>query len=144
MLAEVTQKNLYNLIPYKAAKIASAIQCDRKMGLKQSRLTFYHSKAYRLLEREETKLWHASPAQIYTEYLVETPNVKRHYQNGPRHSKLTPFTDQIQAWHQQGKTLREMAVELKQYGCLTTVQNLSLFWRKIDKKNKGKSAINNS
>ena len=58
---QVTQENLYNLIPPKAAKITSMLRSSRNMAVKQALLTFYRSKAYRLLENEETKLWHASP-----------------------------------------------------------------------------------
>ena len=101
------------------------------MALKQALLTFYRSKAYSLLEHEETKLWHASPAQIYAEYLKPVHRNRRSYQNGPRHSKLAPYALQIREWHQKGLTLREMADELSKYGCLTTPQNLSLFLRKM-------------
>ena len=130
MLGKVTQENLYNFIPGKAARIATLLRQDRRMALKQALLTFYRSRAYRLLEREETKLWHASPAQIYAEYLKPLRRNRRSYQNGPRHSKLAPYADQIQEWRRNGMTLREMATELGRYGCPTTAQNLSLFLRK--------------
>ena len=130
MLGEVTQKNLYNFIPGKAARIATLIRQDSRMALKQALLTFYRSRAYRMLEREETKLWHASPNQIYAEYLKPLRRSRRSYQNGPRHSKLAPFATQIQEWRRRGMTLREMAEELGRYGCPTTAQNLSLFLRK--------------
>ena len=61
---QVTQENLYNLIPPKAAKITTMLRNARNMAVKQALLTFYKSKAYRLLEQEENKLWYASPAQI--------------------------------------------------------------------------------
>ena len=130
MLGKVTQENLYNFIPGKAARIATLLRQDRRMALKQALLTFYRSRAYRLLEREETKLWHASPAQIYAEYLKPLRRNRRSDQNGPRHSKLAPYADQIQEWCRNGMTLREMAAELGRYGCPTTAQNLSLFLRK--------------
>ena len=53
---QVTQENLYNLIPPKAAKITTILRNARSMAVKQALLTFYKSKAYRLLEQEETKL----------------------------------------------------------------------------------------
>ena len=59
---QVTQKNLYNLIPPKVAKITTMLRNDRNMAVKQALLTFYSSDAYKILEREETKLWHRSPA----------------------------------------------------------------------------------
>jgi hypothetical protein len=66
---QVTQKNLYNLIPPKIAKITTILRSNHNMEIKQALLTFYSSKAYSLLEREDTKLWHYSPAQIFSEYI---------------------------------------------------------------------------
>ena len=37
---------------------------------------------------------------------------------------------QIKEWQTKGMTLREIAAELKNYGCITTAQNLSLFLKK--------------
>ena len=124
---QVTQKNLYNLIPPKAAKITTMLRKDRNMAVKQALLTFYSSKAYKLLEREETKLWHASPAQIFAEYLTVKPKRRQSYQNGPGHSKLAPYAEQIKMWQAKGMTLREIAAELQNYGCPTTAQNISRF-----------------
>ena len=130
MLEEVTQENLYNFIPGKAARITTLLRRDRKMALKQALLTFYRSRAYRLLERENTKLWHASPAQIYDEYLKPLRRTSRSYHNGPHHSKLAPYATLIKEWRDKGMTLREIVEELGMYGCRTTAQNLSLFLRK--------------
>ncbi|MBQ7395766.1 MAG: hypothetical protein IJW08_04425 [Lentisphaeria bacterium] len=127
---QVTQKNLYNLIPPKVAKITTMLRNDRNMAVKQALLTFYSSRAYRLLEREETKLWHASPAQIFAEHLATAVKKRKSYQNGPGHSKLVPFAEQIKAWQAKGMTLREIAVDLQKYGCTTTAQNISRFLRK--------------
>ena len=127
---QVTQENLYNLIPPKAAKITTMLRNARSMAVKQALLTFYKSKAYRLLEQEETKLWYASPAQIYAEYLSVSQRSRKSYQNGSGRSKLAPFAEQIKLWQAQGMTLRAIAAELQRYGCQTTAQNLSLFLRK--------------
>ena len=127
---QVTQKNLYNLIPPKAAKITTMLRNDRNMAVKQALLTFYTSRAYRLLEREETKMWHASPAQIFAEHLATVPKKRKSYQNGPGRSKLAPYAEQIKAWQVQGMTLREIAAELQKYGCTTTAQNLSQFLKR--------------
>ena len=127
---QVTQKNLYNLIPPKVAKITTMLRNDRNMAVKQALLTFYSSNAYKLLEREETKLWHASPAQIFAEYLTRPNRPRKSYQNGPGRSKLAPYAEQIRAWQVKGLTLREIAAELQNYGCPTTAQNLSCFLKK--------------
>ena len=127
---QVTQENLYNLIPPKAAKITAILRNVRSMAVKQALLTFYKSKAYRLLEQEETKLWHSSPAQIYAEYLSVPQRSRKSYQNGPGRSKLAPYAEQIKTWQAQGMTLREIAAELQHYDCTTTAQNLSSFLTK--------------
>ena len=127
---QVTQKNLYNLIPPKVAKITTMLRNDRNMAVKQALLTFYSSNAYKLLEREETKLWHASPAQIFAEHLARSNRPRQSYQNGPGRSKLAPYAEQIRAWQVKGMTLREIATELQNYGCTTTAQNLSRFLKK--------------
>lgn len=125
---QVTQKNLYNLIPPKVAKITTMLRNDRNMAVKQALLTFYNSNAYKLLEREETKLWHASPAQIFAEHLAVKK--RKNYQNGPSRSKLAPYAEQIRAWQVKGLTLRKITAELQHYGCTTTAQNLSRFLKK--------------
>ena len=125
---QVTQKNLYNLIPPKVAKITTMLRNDRNMAVKQALLTFYNSNAYKLLEREETKLWHASPAQIFAEHLAVKK--RKNYQNGPGRSKLAPYAEQIRAWQVKGLTLRKITAELQHYGCTTTAQNLSRFLKK--------------
>lgn len=130
MLEVMTPDALCSFIPGKAARITTLLRKDRRMELKQALLTFYRSRAYHLLEREETKLWHESPAQIYAEYLKPRHRTSRSYQNGPHHSKLAPYTDRIMEWRDRGMTLREIAEELNKYGCRTTAQNLSLFLRR--------------
>ncbi len=126
MPPEVTQQNVHLFLPHKAAKITSLMRHNnRKLGTKEALLKFYLSNAYRLLEREETKLWHFSPEQIYSEYL--RPQPKQHYQNGPKHSKLAPYAEQIRSWQKQGMTLRAIARKLAQNGCTTTAQNLCKF-----------------
>ena len=127
---QVTQENLYNLIPPKAAKITTMLRSSRNMAVKQALLSFYKAKAYRLLEQEENKLWHASPAQIFAEHLSVLKRSRKSYQNGPGRSKLAPYAKQIKAWQAKGMTLREIAAELQKYGCVTTAQNLSLFLKK--------------
>ena len=127
---QVTQKNLYNLIPPKVAKITTMLRNDRNMAVKQALLTFYSSNAYKLLEREGSKLWHRSPAQIFAEHLARPNRPRKNYQNGPGRSKLAPFAEQIKLWHAQGMTLRAIAAELKNYGCITTAQNLFIFLKR--------------
>ena len=130
MQTEMTQDALCSFIPGKAARITTLLRQDRRMALKQALLTFYRSKAYRLLEQEKTKLWHESPAQIYAEYLKPFPCTRQTYQNGPGHSKLAPYTALLQEWRAKGMTLQQMTAELGRFGCTTTIQNLSVFLRR--------------
>lgn len=132
MLPEVTQENVHLFLPYKVAKISGSMRKHSKIGIKEALLNFYHSRAYRLLEREETKLWCNSPEQIYAEYLRPATTARRHYQNGPRHSKLSPYAAQIRAWHTQGMTMRAIAAELAKYDCVTTAQNVCRFLKRAN------------
>ena len=50
--------------------------------------------------------------------------------DAPLDDLMSYFVEQIRAWQAKGMTLREIAAELKNYGCQTTAQNLSLFLRK--------------
>ena len=45
MLPEVTQDNVYLFLPYKAAKISTAIRRDSQIGLKEALLSFYQTLA---------------------------------------------------------------------------------------------------
>lgn len=61
----ITQQNVRLLIPGKAAGVASLIAKHTGMTPKEALLCFYHSPLYEQLEREKTKVWHYSPAQLY-------------------------------------------------------------------------------
>lgn len=130
MFHEITQENLPLLIPHKAAEITKVLRRDRKLSLKAALLTFYHSSAYAMLEKENTKLWHRSAAQIYAEFFPKEPP-KKTYQNGPGRSKLAPHREQILAWRKQGLSLQTIAEKLQTYGCHTTAQNI---WRSLHPK----------
>lgn len=129
MFPKITQENLPVLIPYKAAEIVSTLQRERKLTVKSALLTFYHSPAYALLEKEHTKLWHQSAAQIYAEFFRKE-RTKETYQNGPGHSKLAPYREQILLWRKKGFSLRAIAEKLNEQGCRTTAQNI---WKYLKK-----------
>ena len=65
MPAEITQDNVRLLIPGKAAQVASLIAAKRGIAPKEALLAFYRSQTYRELERESSKYWHYSPAQLF-------------------------------------------------------------------------------
>ena len=84
-MQEINQQNLRLLIPGKAAGVAGLISKNTGMPLKEALLLFYRSSLYKQLEREETKVWHYSPAQLYE---LGFRRLSRHKRNGPGHSKL--------------------------------------------------------
>ena len=54
MLPEVTQDNVYLFLPYKAAKISTAIRRDSQIGLKEALLSFYQSRWNRKIPNSGT------------------------------------------------------------------------------------------
>ncbi len=75
MPPEVTQANVHLFLPYKTARLAGMIKQHSNASIRDALLNIYRSEAYCLLEREETKLWHLSPEQIYAEYLQFQPHI---------------------------------------------------------------------
>lgn len=65
MPGEVTQQNLHLFIPGKIAGVAMLIAHDTGCSAVEALRKFYSSRTCKLLEREETKYWHFSPAQLY-------------------------------------------------------------------------------
>ena len=81
----------------------------------------------KILEREETKLWHASPAQIFAEYLTSVPEKRKSYQNGPEHSKQ--FT--VVAYINNNEVGRGSATTKKSAEMLAAKAALNLFGVKV-------------
>ena len=79
--------------------------------------------------------------QVSKKWLFEVVNTKV-YQTLFKKSIKRCATDEVPSeymvnlykefkeWQAKGMTLREIAAELKNYGCITTAQNISLFLRK--------------
>ena len=65
MLGEVTQQNLHLFIPGKIAGVAMLISKETGRSVLDALRDFYVSRTCKLLEREETKYWHYSAAQLY-------------------------------------------------------------------------------
>ena len=65
MNVEITNENLYLLLPSKAMQVSRIYQeMHGGSGLDALR-HFYRSSLYKLLEQEETKLWHLGPVALY-------------------------------------------------------------------------------
>lgn len=61
----VTQDNLYLLLPSKVSHLAVMLAEEEDRSLTQAVEMVYASALYRDLEREETKLWHLGPVDLY-------------------------------------------------------------------------------
>ena len=69
MIPEITDKNLYLLLPGKVAAVVQKYVEDYHVSMFEALHKFYHSNTYRRLEKEETKLWHLGPVALYQEFL---------------------------------------------------------------------------
>lgn len=65
MNREITNKNLYLLLPSKVSQLARIYAEDKGVNYLDALRYIYHSKTYKQLEEEETKLWHLGPVALY-------------------------------------------------------------------------------
>ena len=68
-IPKITQENVHIFIPCKVAIITKRISADRGIPLNKALVTFYNSRTYACLEKENTKLWHESPTQLYLDFV---------------------------------------------------------------------------
>lgn len=68
MNREVTNDNLHLLLPGKIVLFAERYAEEHHVSALEALRIFYHSNTYKLLEREETKLWHYGPVALYEEF----------------------------------------------------------------------------
>ncbi len=126
MPAEITQDNVRLLIPGKAAQVASLIAAKRGIAPKEALLAFYRSQTYRELERESSKYWHYSPAQLF----AVSGFSRRHSvsaKHGPGRSTLLPYRTEILAAWNSRQSAQAIADWLKSKGIQTTAQNVWKF-----------------
>lgn len=62
---EITQENLYLLLPSKVSCIANIIQEKENKQILDAVKEVYLSDTYHKLEIESTKLWHLGPVALY-------------------------------------------------------------------------------
>ena len=62
---QITQNNLYLILPGKVSKIASMYANDFGLTIIEALHLIYNSATYRELEDESTKLWHYGPVALY-------------------------------------------------------------------------------
>ncbi len=75
MNLEITQKNLYLLLPSKVAWVADMLSEDKNVSIVEAVKEVYSSSFYKKLEDESTKLWHLGPVAIYQEMEVTNGDV---------------------------------------------------------------------
>ena len=70
-MTDITQDNLYLLLPSKVSRIAEMLSEDTGTGVVEAIRRIYNSELYRKLEVEDTKLWHEGPVALYEEIYRE-------------------------------------------------------------------------
>ena len=68
MNLNITQLNLYLLLPSKMSWLANMLAEDRGITIVEAMKTLYTSSFYARLADESTKLWHLGPVALYEEY----------------------------------------------------------------------------
>lgn len=69
MIGQITDQNIYLILPGKVSKMAMMYAADFGVSIKEALKRIYESATYRALEKEETKLWHLGPVALYQMFL---------------------------------------------------------------------------
>ncbi len=64
-MTEITQQNLYLLLPSKVSRVATMLMEDTHENVVDAVCRVYQSEMYCQLEQEHTKLWHEGPVALY-------------------------------------------------------------------------------
>lgn len=70
MNLDITQDNLYLILPSKVSRMAEMLAEDSGKNIVQAVKDIYHSEVYKRLEQESTKQWHLGPVALYQEFLA--------------------------------------------------------------------------
>lgn len=70
MNLDITQENLYLILPSKVSRMAEMLAEDSGKSIVQAVKDIYHSEVYKRLEQESTKQWHLGPVALYQELLA--------------------------------------------------------------------------
>ncbi len=65
MNLDITQDNLYLLLPSKVAWLADMLSEDKNISIVEAMRMIYSSDTYKQLENEATKMWHLGPVALY-------------------------------------------------------------------------------
>lgn len=64
----ITQQNLYLLLPSKMSWLANMLAEEKGISIVEAMKMLYTSSFYTRLAEESTKLWHLGPVALYEEY----------------------------------------------------------------------------
>ena len=64
-MSEITQDNLYLLLPSKVSWVADMLCADKHISVIEAMRQIYSSDMYKQLEQESTKRWHEGPVSLY-------------------------------------------------------------------------------
>ena len=67
MNLDITQNNLYLILPSKVSRMAEMLASDSGKRIVDAVKYIYASKLYERLEQEHTKQWHLGPVALYQE-----------------------------------------------------------------------------
>ncbi len=67
-IPKITQQNVRYLLPAKIAQTVAMIARAENLSHQNALLVFYCSQTYANLERETSKYWWFSPAQLFQDY----------------------------------------------------------------------------
>jgi hypothetical protein len=67
MNLDITQDNLYLILPSKVSRMAEMLADDNGISIIDAVKQVYASEVYQRLEQESTKQWHLGPVALYQE-----------------------------------------------------------------------------
>ena len=70
MNLDITQDNLYLILPSKVSRMAEMLAEDSGRSIVQAVKDIYHSEVYKRLEQESTKQRHLGPVALYQEFVT--------------------------------------------------------------------------
>lgn len=68
MNLDITQDNLYLLLPSKVSRMAEMLADDSDISVTEAVKRIYSSDTYRRLEQESTKQWHLGPVALFHDF----------------------------------------------------------------------------
>ena len=69
MNLDITQDNLYLILPSKVSRVAEMLAEDSGKSIVQAVKDIYLSDVYKRLEQESTKQWHLGPVALFQDLL---------------------------------------------------------------------------